>query len=131
MPRLYSSVPLTMPVCKQRVFVFKRYSGLYLLADVYGFRAIVAVDVTYVLLVYCISSSRLVFVREMKCICCAVETELVSIIGLGLRFIAETLRPGTSQQIRGMFRKRPNFLSIAPTSTENALRQLSAPSVRF
>jgi hypothetical protein len=34
--------------------------------------------------------------------------------------------------IRGVFKKRPNFfLNSAPTSTESALRLLSAPSVRF
>ena len=30
-----------------------------------------------------------------------------------------------------MFKKRPNFLNSAPTSTESALRLLSTPSVRF
>ena len=33
--------------------------------------------------------------------------------------------------IRGVFKKRPNFLNSAPTSTESALRLLGAPSVRF
>jgi hypothetical protein len=33
--------------------------------------------------------------------------------------------------VRGLFKKRPNFLNSAPTSTESALRLLSAPSVRF
>jgi hypothetical protein len=33
--------------------------------------------------------------------------------------------------IRGVFKKRPNFLNRAPTSTEGALRLLSAPSGRF
>jgi hypothetical protein len=34
-------------------------------------------------------------------------------------------------QIQGVFKKRPNFLNSAPTSTERALRLLRAPSVRF
>jgi hypothetical protein len=34
-------------------------------------------------------------------------------------------------RIRGVFKNRPNFLNSAPTSTESALRLLSAPSVRF
>ena len=33
--------------------------------------------------------------------------------------------------VRGVFKKRPNFLNSASTSTESALRLLSAPSVRF
>jgi hypothetical protein len=33
--------------------------------------------------------------------------------------------------IRGVFKKRPNFLNSAPTSTESALWLLSASSVRF
>jgi len=33
--------------------------------------------------------------------------------------------------IRGVFKKRPNFVNSAPTTTESALRLLSAPSVRF
>jgi hypothetical protein len=33
--------------------------------------------------------------------------------------------------IRSVFKKRPNFLNSAPTSTESALRLLSAPSIRF
>ena len=33
--------------------------------------------------------------------------------------------------IRGVFKKRPNFLSSAPTSIESVLRLPSAPSVRF
>jgi len=32
---------------------------------------------------------------------------------------------------RGVFKKIPNFLNSAPTSTESALRLLSAPNVRF
>jgi len=32
---------------------------------------------------------------------------------------------------RGVFKKRAYFLNSAPTSTESALRLLSAPSVRF
>ena len=34
-------------------------------------------------------------------------------------------------EIRGAFKKRPNFLNSAPISIESALRLLSAPSVRF
>jgi len=34
-------------------------------------------------------------------------------------------------QIRGVFKKRPNFLNSAPTSIESALQLQSAPSVRF
>jgi hypothetical protein len=34
-------------------------------------------------------------------------------------------------EVRGVFKKRPNFLNSAPTSKESALRLLSAPSVRF
>ena len=37
----------------------------------------------------------------------------------------------TYSYIRGVFKKRPNFLNSASTSTESALRLLSAPSVRF
>jgi hypothetical protein len=37
----------------------------------------------------------------------------------------------TKNNIRGVFKKRPNFLNSAPTSTECALRLLSAPSGRF
>jgi hypothetical protein len=33
--------------------------------------------------------------------------------------------------IRGVFKKRPNFLNSAPTSIVSALRLLSAPRVRF
>jgi hypothetical protein len=33
--------------------------------------------------------------------------------------------------IQGVLKKRPNFLNSAPTSTESALRLLSAPSVSF
>jgi hypothetical protein len=33
--------------------------------------------------------------------------------------------------IRGVFKKRPNFLNSAPTSTEGALRLLSTPSGRL
>jgi hypothetical protein len=33
--------------------------------------------------------------------------------------------------IQGVFKKRPNFLNSAPTSTESVLQLLSAPSVRF
>jgi hypothetical protein len=33
--------------------------------------------------------------------------------------------------LRGVFKKRPNFLNSAPTSIESALRLLSAPSVMF
>ena len=33
--------------------------------------------------------------------------------------------------VRGVFRKRRNFLNSAPTSIESALQLLSAPSVRF
>jgi hypothetical protein len=41
-----------------------------------------------------------------------------------------TYIPG-EEHIRGVFKKRPNFLNSAPTITESALRPLSAPSVRF
>ena len=34
-------------------------------------------------------------------------------------------------KVRGVFKKRPNFLNSAPTSTHSAQRLLSAPSVRF
>jgi hypothetical protein len=34
-------------------------------------------------------------------------------------------------RIQGVFKKRPNFLNSSPTSTEGALRLLSAPSGRF
>jgi len=33
--------------------------------------------------------------------------------------------------VRGVFKKRPNFLNSVPTSTEGALRLLSAPRGRF
>jgi hypothetical protein len=33
--------------------------------------------------------------------------------------------------VKGVFKKRPNYSNSAPTSTESALRLLSAPSVRF
>jgi hypothetical protein len=33
--------------------------------------------------------------------------------------------------IQGMFKKKSNFLNSAPTSTESALRLLSAPSARY
>ena len=33
--------------------------------------------------------------------------------------------------IRGVFKKRPNFLNRAPTNIESTLRLMSAPSVRF
>ena len=33
--------------------------------------------------------------------------------------------------MRGVFKKRLNFLNSAPTSIENALRLLSAPGGRF
>jgi len=36
-----------------------------------------------------------------------------------------------NQYIRGVFKKRPNFLNSAPNSKDSALRLLSAPSVRF
>jgi len=36
-----------------------------------------------------------------------------------------------STDIGGVFKKRPNFLNSAPTSTEGALRLLSAPNGRF
>jgi hypothetical protein len=36
-----------------------------------------------------------------------------------------------SPYLRGLFKKRPNFLNNAPTNTESALRLLSVPSVRF
>ena len=36
-----------------------------------------------------------------------------------------------STTIRGVFKKRPNFLNSAPTSKESARRLLSAPSFRF
>jgi hypothetical protein len=35
------------------------------------------------------------------------------------------------QGLRGVFKKRTNFLNSAPTSTESALLLLSAPNVRF
>ena len=44
-----------------------------------------------------------------------------SIVTLRIRFC----------DIREVFKKRPNFLKSAPTSTERALRLLNAPSVRF
>jgi hypothetical protein len=34
-------------------------------------------------------------------------------------------------EICGVFKKRPNFLNSAPTSTESVLRLFNAPSVRF
>jgi hypothetical protein len=34
-------------------------------------------------------------------------------------------------RIRGVFKKRPNFLDRAPTSTESALWLLSVPRVKF
>ena len=37
----------------------------------------------------------------------------------------------TTNKIRGVFKKRPNFLNSAPTGTEGALRLLSAPSGKF
>jgi hypothetical protein len=33
--------------------------------------------------------------------------------------------------LRGVFKKRPNFLNSTPTRTESALRLQSAPSVKF
>jgi len=33
--------------------------------------------------------------------------------------------------VRGMFKKRLNFLNITPTSTESVLRLLSTPSIKF
>ena len=33
--------------------------------------------------------------------------------------------------IRGLFKKKPNFLNSAPTCTESVMRLLNAPSVRF
>jgi len=33
--------------------------------------------------------------------------------------------------IRGVFKKRLNFVNLVPTSTENTLQLLSSPSVRF
>jgi hypothetical protein len=33
--------------------------------------------------------------------------------------------------VRGVFKKRPNFLNSAPTSIESVLRLLNTPSVRF
>ena len=36
-----------------------------------------------------------------------------------------------TKHIRGVFKKRPNFLNSAPTSTDSALRLLSAPSLRL
>ena len=51
---------------------------------------------------------------------------------LSLHDALTRVRLGTSQNaIRGVFKKKPNFLISAPTSTESALRLLSAPSVRF
>ena len=35
------------------------------------------------------------------------------------------------EKMEGVFKKRLNFLNSAPTSTEDALRLLSAPSGRF
>jgi len=51
----------------------------------------------------------------------------------GLRKIAVSwaIHTQTHTHIRGMFKKRPNFLNSAPTSIESMLRLLSAPSVRF
>jgi len=37
----------------------------------------------------------------------------------------------TITEVRGVFKKRPNFLNSAPTSIESALRLLSAHSGRF
>jgi len=47
---------------------------------------------------------------------------------LGFGRVAYTPNP---YKIRGVFKKRPNFLNSAPTSIESALRLLTAPSVRF
>jgi hypothetical protein len=34
-------------------------------------------------------------------------------------------------KVRGVFKKRPNFLNSVPTGAESVLRLLSAPSGRF
>jgi hypothetical protein len=47
---------------------------------------------------------------------------------LGVERVAYTPNP---YKIRGVFKKRPNFLNSAPTSLESALRLLTAPTVRF
>ena len=40
-------------------------------------------------------------------------------------------QPQNLYDIRGMFKKRPNFLNSTPTSTDSTLRLLSTHSVRF
>jgi hypothetical protein len=42
-----------------------------------------------------------------------------------------SLLTNTDLIIQGLFKKRLNFLNSAPTSKENAMRLLNAPSVKF